>query len=113
VFESTPSNSGSECGLKPVSFVQPLGRRTSTRAPRASRTGATTAALVVSPFLRGNFVVDHTQYDTTSIFATIERRWGLDPRTTRDAGVNDLSHVFAASSTKRPGRSRADDRNPV
>ena len=30
-------------------------------------------ALIVSPFLRGNFVVDHTQYDTTSILATIEK----------------------------------------
>ena len=34
--------------------------------------------------------VDHTQYDTTSILATIERRFGLDPLSGRDAQVNDL-----------------------
>jgi phospholipase C len=55
-------------------------------------------ALVISPFLRGDFVVDHTQYDTTSILATIERRFGLAALTTRDAAVNDLSNVFAAKS---------------
>jgi acid phosphatase len=58
--------------------------------------GTRLPALVVSPFLRGNFVVDHTQYDTTSILATIERRYGLAPLSTRDAAVNDLSRVFGA-----------------
>jgi acid phosphatase len=58
--------------------------------------GTRIPALVVSPFLRGNFVVDHTQYDTTSILATIEHRFGLAPLSTRDAAVNDLSNVFAA-----------------
>ncbi|MGH2690479.1 MAG: alkaline phosphatase family protein, partial [Actinomycetota bacterium] len=33
---------------------------------------------VVSPFARQHHV-DHTVYDTTSILATIERRWGLAP----------------------------------
>jgi acid phosphatase len=53
-------------------------------------------ALIVSPFLRGNFVVDSTQYDTTSILATIEHRYGLAPLSPRDAAVNDLSNVFDA-----------------
>ncbi len=53
-------------------------------------------ALVISPFLRGSFVVDHTQYDTTSIAATIERRYGLAPLSSRDAAVHDLSRVFQA-----------------
>ena len=54
--------------------------------------------MIVSPFLRGIFVVDHTQYDTTSILATIEHRYGLArPGTsTRDGAVNDLSGVFTA-----------------
>jgi acid phosphatase len=56
-------------------------------------------ALLLSPRLRGNFVVDHTQYDTTSILATIEHRFGLAPLTTRDAAVKDLFSVFSA---KRP-----------
>jgi phospholipase C len=34
--------------------------------------------------------VDHTQYDTTSILATIEHGLGLAPLSTRDARVNDL-----------------------
>jgi len=58
--------------------------------------GTRIPALVVAPFLRGNFVLDHTQYDTTSILATIERRFGLAPLSTRDASVNDLSNVFTA-----------------
>jgi hypothetical protein len=43
-------------------------------------------------------VVDHTQYDTTSIIATIEHRYRLRAVATRDAHVNDLSRVFAARS---------------
>jgi phospholipase C len=60
--------------------------------------GTRIPGLVVSPLLlgRGPQVVDHTQYDTTSIMATIERRWHLAPVSSRDAAVNDLSHVFTA-----------------
>jgi acid phosphatase len=58
--------------------------------------GTRIPALVVSPFLRGNFAVDHTQYDTTSILAMIEERYGLAPLSSRDAAVNSLSDVFAA-----------------
>jgi phospholipase C len=53
---------------------------------------------VLAPHLSRDFVVDHTQYDTTSILATIERRFGLKPLTSRDAAVNDLSNVFKAKS---------------
>jgi acid phosphatase len=58
--------------------------------------GTRVPALIVSPFLRGNFAVDHTQYDTTSILATIEQRWSLAPLGTRDAAVNSLADVFQA-----------------
>jgi phospholipase C len=58
--------------------------------------GTRIPALVVSPFLRGNEVVDNTQYDTTSILATIEQRWNLAPLSSRDAAVNSLADVFAA-----------------
>jgi acid phosphatase len=54
-------------------------------------------ALVLSPRLRGDYVVDHTQHDTTSIVATIERRFDLEPLSSRDAAVRDLSSVFRAS----------------
>ena len=51
-------------------------------------------ALIVSPQLRSDFVVDHTQYDTTSILTTIEQRFGVAPLADRDAQVNDLGNVF-------------------
>jgi phospholipase C len=68
--------------------------------------GTRIPALVVSPHLRGNFVVDHTQYDTTSILATIERRFGVPSLSSRDATVNDLSRVFEA---KQIGAGRRED----
>jgi acid phosphatase len=58
--------------------------------------GTRIPALIISPFLRGNEVIDHTQYDTTSILATIEQRYGLAALATRDAAVNSLSDVFEA-----------------
>jgi acid phosphatase len=67
----------------------------------ASGPGTRLPALVISPFLRGEFVVDHTQYDTTSIIATIERRFDLRPLATRDAAVRALSNVFRATSHGR------------
>jgi acid phosphatase len=63
--------------------------------------GTRLPALVISPFLRGTFVVDHTQYDTTSILATIERRFDLAPLSSRDAAVHDLSRVFHARPSRR------------
>ena len=60
--------------------------------------GTRIPALILSPRLKGDFVVDHTQYDTTSILATIEHRYGLAPLSSRDAAVNDLSNVFNAKS---------------
>jgi acid phosphatase len=58
--------------------------------------GTRIPTLVLAPRLPGNFVVDHTQYDTTSILATIEQRYGLAPLSSRDAAVNSLSNVFDA-----------------
>jgi len=58
--------------------------------------GTRIPALIIAPFLRGNFVIDHTQYDTTSILATIERRFGLASLGFRDATVNDFSNVYHA-----------------
>ena len=65
--------------------------------------GTRIPALVVSPFLRGNEVIDHTQYDTTSILSMIEERYGLAPLATRDAAVNSLSNVFAAKQYEAAG----------
>ncbi len=55
--------------------------------------GARVPTLIVSPFARRGFV-DHNRYDTTSILALIEHRWGLEPLSSRDATVNDLTAAF-------------------
>jgi phospholipase C len=62
--------------------------------------GTRIPALVLSPRLRERFSVDHTQYDTTSILATIERRFRLAPLSSRDAAVNDLFDAFRAGSPR-------------
>ena len=58
--------------------------------------GTRVPALILAPKLKGRFVVDNTEHDTTSILSTIEHRFGLDPLSTRDAAVPDLSSVFTA-----------------
>ncbi len=65
--------------------------------------GTRVPTLIVSKALPHSGV-DHTVYDTTSILATIEHGLGLEPLTTRDAQVADLSGVVrvAASGTNRP-----------
>ena len=65
--------------------------------------GTRIPALIISPFLRGNEVIDHTQYDTTSILSTIEERYGLAPLSSRDAAVNSLSNVFTAKQYEAGG----------
>ncbi len=61
--------------------------------------GTRVPALIIAPRLRGDFVVDGTQHDTTSILSTIEHRFGLASLGTRDAAVNDLSSVFRARAS--------------
>ena len=63
--------------------------------------GTRIPALVIAPYLRGTFVVDHVQHDTTSILATLEHRFGLQPLGSRDAAVRDLSSVFVAKQAKK------------
>jgi acid phosphatase len=58
--------------------------------------GTRIPTLVISPHLKGPSVVDSTEYDTTSILATIERKYRLAPLETRDAAVNSISNVFDA-----------------
>jgi phospholipase C len=63
--------------------------------------GTRVPALIISPFARRG-LVDHTRYDTTSILAFIERRFGLEPLSSRDAKVNDLTAAF--DFQRRPHR---------
>ena len=58
--------------------------------------GTRIPTLIIAPRLKGRFVVDSAEHDTTSILATIEHRFGLQPLGTRDAAVNDLSTAFNA-----------------
>ena len=46
--------------------------------------GTRVPALFIAPGTHGDFAVDSTQYDTTSILATIEHRYNLAPLGTRD-----------------------------
>lgn len=51
-------------------------------------------AIVISPFARKG-AVDSTVYETSSITALIEHRWGVAPLGTRDATAADLTNAFA------------------
>jgi acid phosphatase len=59
--------------------------------------GSRVPTIIISPLAKQHFV-DHTLYDTTSILATIEHRWDLEPLGTRDAHANDLRHAFTRPS---------------
>ena len=55
--------------------------------------GSRVPAIVISRYAKQHFV-DHTQYETTSILATIEKRFGLQPLTARDAAATPLTNAF-------------------
>jgi phospholipase C len=76
--------------------VPPPGQGNESGAHDQWGPGTRVPALVISPHLKGPFVVDDTGYDTTSILATIEQRYDLAPLSSRDAAVNSLAHVFDA-----------------
>lgn len=59
--------------------------------PQADRwgPGSRVPAIVISPFARRQFI-DHTSYETVSILALIEHRFGLAPLTERDGHANPL-----------------------
>ena len=58
--------------------------------------GTRVPTIVISPFARRGHV-DHHRYDTTSILALIEHRWGLAPLSSRDAAADPLSGAFEFS----------------
>jgi phospholipase C len=156
-FENAAASSGSQCNLKAVSFIKPVGEENEhpgyTSETRGSNhlvellrsiegsacakdtmvivtydefggqwdhvpppgQGSTTPgphdkwgpgtrlpALILAPGLPGNFVVDHTSHDTSSILATIEHRFDVSALSSRDATVADLSSVYDAKQV--PGK---------
>ena len=81
--------------------VPPPGQGSTTAGPHdAWGPGTRIPALTVAPGLSAPFAVDSKEHDTTSITATIEHRFGLDPLGNRDGQVNDMSSVFAARAAK-------------
>lgn len=63
--------------------------------PRIDRwgPGSRVPTIIISPFAKRGFV-DHTMYDSMSMLALIEHRFGLEPLGTRDARANDMSGAF-------------------
>jgi len=55
--------------------------------------GSRIPALIISPFAKKGYV-DHTNYETVSILAFIEKRWGLKALNSRDQHADPLSHAF-------------------
>jgi phospholipase C len=76
--------------------VTPPGQGGKTGVHDGFGPGTRVPALVITTHLHGDFVVDDTAYDTTSILATIEHRFDLAPLTSRDAAVSDLTGVYSA-----------------
>ncbi|HVY47158.1 MAG TPA: alkaline phosphatase family protein [Minicystis sp.] len=68
--------------------------------PKADRwgPGSRVPAIVVSAYAKAAYV-DHTKYETASILATIEHRFGLAPLSDRDAKATDLSNCFDFSKS--------------
>ncbi len=57
--------------------------------------GVRVPAVIVSPWI--NSQVDHTVYDHSSVLATIEYLFGLQPLTARDAHANNVVHLLSST----------------
>ncbi|HEY0776857.1 MAG TPA: alkaline phosphatase family protein [Gemmatirosa sp.] len=55
--------------------------------------GTRVPALIISPFAKKGYV-DHTTYETTSILAFLEKRYGLAPLSTHDAQAANMLGAF-------------------
>jgi phospholipase C len=55
--------------------------------------GTRVPAILISRYIKKGFV-DHKTYETLSILAFIERRWGLRPLNARDAAADPLTNAF-------------------
>ncbi len=56
--------------------------------------GVRVPAVVISPWIPAG-TVDHTVYDHSSVLATLERRFHLDPLTDRDKNAKDVLHLLS------------------
>lgn len=62
--------------------------------------GTRVPTIIVSPFAKRGYV-DHTQYETVSILALIEKRWKLPPLGPRDRDASPLENAFNFSQEKK------------
>jgi phospholipase C len=62
--------------------------------------GSRVPAIVISPYAKKSYV-DKAVYDTTSILATIEKRWKLEPLSDRDKNAHDLTGAFDFTQAPR------------
>ncbi len=61
--------------------------------------GVRVPALVISPLIKRG-VIDHTEYDHTSLLATVQRLFGIKAMTRRDAAANDFLHLFSLATPR-------------
>jgi phospholipase C len=61
--------------------------------------GVRVPTLVISPLIRKG-VIDKTEYDHTSILATVERLFGMSSLTHRDKAANDLLHLLSLATPR-------------
>jgi phospholipase C len=88
-----PASTVSPDGIPPVLAADDICSSTTGPACDFVYTGFRIPNLVVSPFSKPHYV-DHTPIDTTAILAFIEKRFGLQPLTKRDAAQPDISFFF-------------------
>ncbi len=70
--------------------------------------GARVPAVIVSPLIpRGT--IDHTVYDHTSVLATIENIFGLQPLTERDKHANTFKHLLSLKTPRTDAPTRLPD----
>jgi phospholipase C len=66
---------------------------------RFDQLGVRVPAIVVSPYVRRG-VIDHTEYDHTSMLATVERLFGMKNLTERDKAANDLLQLLSLEAPR-------------
>jgi phospholipase C len=86
--------------VKPPAAVPPGdGAVDNTHAYRFDQLGVRIPALIVSPWV-GRNVIDHTAYDHSSLLASVEKLFGLDTLTNRDAAAHDFLEVFSQTTPR-------------
>ena len=81
---------------------------TNTHGFRFDQLGVRVPVVIVSPHVRRG-VIDHTVYDHTSLLATVEHLYGLEPMTARDAGAARFDHLLDAPAGREDAPARLPD----